>query len=334
MLKAESLVLLGDDGLTLPIMSVGGVGVVSVVGNVAPDLLKGIIKAYDRRDTHSALLAHQTLAPIAKAMFLEDESVTREICAARHGQDCQRVQVADGASEKRDGRQVFARQSRPIWRIRMSREPIDIALFGAAGRMGKVLLHEARLFPSLKMTHVFDPAGAGQYFDDLMIEPKCYGVHNHVKVAVDFSTANSVIENVHCCRQSKVNYVCGVTGVPENVKKELREAAKDIAVLHAPNMSPGMNVLFALVAEAAAALPGYEIYLSEAHHTGRRSMLRRERRFGSPRLSKTRLARSLRCFRFALEMLWASIRSCSVDMESDWRLLIVPIRARCLRMER
>ncbi len=69
--EGRMTVLSGDDGLTLPVMSVGGVGVVSVVGNVAPDLLKGIIKAYDRRDTHSALLAHHTLAPIAKAMFLE-----------------------------------------------------------------------------------------------------------------------------------------------------------------------------------------------------------------------------------------------------------------------
>ncbi len=69
--EGRMTVLSGDDGLTLPVMSVGGVGVVSVVGNVAPDLLKGIINAYDRRDTHSALLLHQTLAPIAKAMFLE-----------------------------------------------------------------------------------------------------------------------------------------------------------------------------------------------------------------------------------------------------------------------
>ncbi|MBK8130858.1 MAG: 4-hydroxy-tetrahydrodipicolinate synthase [bacterium] len=64
-------VLSGDDGLTLPILAVGGVGVVSVAGHVCPDLLKGIISSFDRRDTHSALLLHQTLAPIAKAMFLE-----------------------------------------------------------------------------------------------------------------------------------------------------------------------------------------------------------------------------------------------------------------------
>ncbi len=149
----------------------------------------------------------------------------------------------------------------------MSREVIHAALFGAAGRMGKVILFEARTNPGIKITHAFDPAASGEYFGDLQIEPKCYGVHNQVKVAIDFSTAGSVIENVRCCVKSKVSYVCGVTGLPENVKKELREAAKDIAVLHAPNMSPGMNVLFALVAEAAAALPGYEVYLSEAHHT-------------------------------------------------------------------
>lgn len=69
--EGRMTVLSGDDGLTLPIMAVGGVGVVSVAGHVCPDLLKGIIEAYDRRDTHSALLLHQTLAPIVKAMFLE-----------------------------------------------------------------------------------------------------------------------------------------------------------------------------------------------------------------------------------------------------------------------
>jgi 4-hydroxy-tetrahydrodipicolinate synthase len=69
--QGRMTVLSGDDSLTLPIMSVGGVGVVSVAGHVCPDLLKGIIEAHDRRDTHSALLLHQTLAPIAKAMFLE-----------------------------------------------------------------------------------------------------------------------------------------------------------------------------------------------------------------------------------------------------------------------
>ncbi len=149
----------------------------------------------------------------------------------------------------------------------MSHEPIHAALFGAAGRMGRVILHETRQSGRIKITHAFDPAGAGQYFDDLLIQPNCYGVRDHLDVAIDFSLADAVADNVNCCRQAKVNYVCGVTALSEATHKALRDASKDIAVLHAPNMSPGMNVLFALVAEAAAALPGYKAYLRESHHT-------------------------------------------------------------------
>ncbi|MBK6766582.1 MAG: 4-hydroxy-tetrahydrodipicolinate reductase [bacterium] len=146
-------------------------------------------------------------------------------------------------------------------------EPIHAALFGAAGRMGRVILHEARQLATIKIVHGFDPAGAGQYFDDLRIEPNCYGVRDHVQVAIDFSLADAVLDNVACCRKGKVNYVCGVTALGDAAQTAVREAAKDIAVLHAPNMSPGMNLLFALVAEAAAALPEYKMYLSESHHT-------------------------------------------------------------------
>lgn len=148
-----------------------------------------------------------------------------------------------------------------------SKEPIHAALFGAAGRMGRVILHETRGHHRIKIMHAFDPAGAGQYFDDLVIEPNCYGVRDHVQVAIDFSLASAVADNVGCCRKGKVNYVCGVTALNEATQQALRDAAKDIAVLHAPNMSPGMNVLFALVAEAAAALPEYTAYLTESHHT-------------------------------------------------------------------
>jgi 4-hydroxy-tetrahydrodipicolinate reductase len=149
----------------------------------------------------------------------------------------------------------------------MSHKMINVALFGAAGRMGRVLLHEARMSKTVKITHAFDPAGAGQYFDELMIQPNCFGVTDHVDVAIDFSLAQAVADNAKCCRDAKVNYVCGVTAVPDETKAALREISKEIAVLHAPNMSPGMNVLFALVAEAAAALPGYKAYLTESHHT-------------------------------------------------------------------
>ncbi|MCB9357790.1 MAG: 4-hydroxy-tetrahydrodipicolinate reductase [Calditrichaeota bacterium] len=143
---------------------------------------------------------------------------------------------------------------------------IRAALFGAAGRMGRVILHETRQGGRIRITNAYDPAGAGQYFDDLLIQPSCHGVQDHVAVAIDFSLASAVAENVSCCRSAKVNYVCGVTALSEATHAALRDAAQDIAVLWAPNMSPGMNVLFALVAEATAALPEYSAYLTESHH--------------------------------------------------------------------
>jgi len=69
--EGQMTVLSGDDSLTLPVLSVGGVGVVSVAGHVCPDLLKGMINAFSRGDLESARLLHHTMVPIAKAMFLE-----------------------------------------------------------------------------------------------------------------------------------------------------------------------------------------------------------------------------------------------------------------------
>ncbi|MCB1059941.1 MAG: 4-hydroxy-tetrahydrodipicolinate synthase [Calditrichaeota bacterium] len=84
--EGRMTVLSGDDGLTLPILSVGGVGVVSVAGHVCPDLLRSMIDSYDRNDMPSARLLHQTLAPIAKAMFLETNPAPVKYALSAMGQ--------------------------------------------------------------------------------------------------------------------------------------------------------------------------------------------------------------------------------------------------------
>jgi 4-hydroxy-tetrahydrodipicolinate synthase len=64
-------VLSGDDGLTLPILSVGGEGVVSVVANLFPELLAELVDVYWKDDAMRALVLHRRLVPLAKALFLE-----------------------------------------------------------------------------------------------------------------------------------------------------------------------------------------------------------------------------------------------------------------------
>ncbi len=64
-------ILSGDDALTLPFMSVGGQGVVSVASNVAPREVAKMVKAYAAGEVRAALALHQKLYPLFKDLFIE-----------------------------------------------------------------------------------------------------------------------------------------------------------------------------------------------------------------------------------------------------------------------
>lgn len=68
-------VLSGDDPLTLPMMSVGAVGVVSVVSNVVPDRVSALCAAALASRHDEALSIHRELGPLAKALFVETNPI-------------------------------------------------------------------------------------------------------------------------------------------------------------------------------------------------------------------------------------------------------------------
>jgi 4-hydroxy-tetrahydrodipicolinate synthase len=61
----------GDDGLTLPFLSVGAIGVTSVVSNVAPREMVQLVKAWEAGDTARALELHELIAELTDGMFIE-----------------------------------------------------------------------------------------------------------------------------------------------------------------------------------------------------------------------------------------------------------------------
>jgi 4-hydroxy-tetrahydrodipicolinate synthase len=71
----DFVVLSGDDGLTLPIMALGGAGVISVVANVAPKLTVSMVEAFQRGDMDEARRLHLALAPLIRAVFLETNPI-------------------------------------------------------------------------------------------------------------------------------------------------------------------------------------------------------------------------------------------------------------------
>ena len=61
----------GDDALNLPVMAVGGKGVISVVANIAPRHTADLVEACLEGDYQAALPLHERLLPLVKALFLE-----------------------------------------------------------------------------------------------------------------------------------------------------------------------------------------------------------------------------------------------------------------------
>ena len=67
--------LSGDDALTLPVMAIGGTGVISVAANIVPRDVKAMVEAFQAGRRDEAIRWHQRLLPLTKALFLETNPI-------------------------------------------------------------------------------------------------------------------------------------------------------------------------------------------------------------------------------------------------------------------
>ena len=86
-------------------------------------------------------------------------------------------------------------------------------------------------------------------------------------VLIDFTRPEGTMAHLRACRERGVQMVIGTTGFSDAQKQEIAQAARDIAIVMAPNMSVGVNVTLKLLQMAAKALAtGYDIEIIESHH--------------------------------------------------------------------
>ena len=84
---------------------------------------------------------------------------------------------------------------------------------------------------------------------------------------IDFTRPEGTLAHLAVCREAGVKMVIGTTGFSTQEKAQLKAAAQDIAIVFAPNMSVGVNVVFQLLETASRVLAhGYDIEIIEAHH--------------------------------------------------------------------
>ena len=152
-----------------------------------------------------------------------------------------------------------------------------IAIAGASGRMGQMLIEAVRTSDDWVLTGALDapssPAlGAdaaaflGPQSGVVITADLAVGLAN-ANVLIDFTRPEGTLAHLRVCRALGVNVVIGTTGFTDLQKVEIAAAAKDIAIVMAPNMSVGVNVTLKLLEMAAKALStGYDIEIIEAHH--------------------------------------------------------------------
>jgi len=84
--KDEDFILLsGDDVATLPLMSIGAAGVISVIANILPDDMTQMVKAYESGNFSDAVAIHYKLAPLMKALFIETNPAPIKTAAGLKG---------------------------------------------------------------------------------------------------------------------------------------------------------------------------------------------------------------------------------------------------------
>ncbi len=73
--EGKLALLSGDDALTLPVLAIGGTGVISVSANIVPRDVRAMIEAFQSGNRQEAIRWHQRLLPLTKALFLETNPI-------------------------------------------------------------------------------------------------------------------------------------------------------------------------------------------------------------------------------------------------------------------
>jgi 4-hydroxy-tetrahydrodipicolinate reductase len=158
-----------------------------------------------------------------------------------------------------------------------SRKRMRVAVAGASGRMGRTLIEAIGASADLVLSGALDAPGSPALGQDA-------GVHSTgargvtvtsdlrtgltgAQVLIDFTRPEGTLAHAAVCRELGIKLVIGTTGFTDEQKAEIAGHARHIAIVMAPNMSIGVNVVLKLLDIAARALDiGFDVEIIEAHH--------------------------------------------------------------------
>jgi 4-hydroxy-tetrahydrodipicolinate reductase len=162
-------------------------------------------------------------------------------------------------------------------------DPVRLAIAGAGGRMGRMLLAQAALRPGVRVASAFEAPGhdaVGADAASLAGMPGLAGIRvvddaaeaiSAAEVLIEFTLPAPSLEHLRVAADVGRGVVLGTTGFTAAEQEEIDRLAKRIPLLQASNMSVGVTVLAEIVEEVARRLgAGFDIEVVETHHRHKR----------------------------------------------------------------
>ena len=145
---------------------------------------------------------------------------------------------------------------------------MNLVVAGATGRTGSEIVAEA----SGRGHAVSGVARSADGVGDVRVSPagKLPDLLEDADALVDFTVPEASREHAARAADAGVAYVVGTTGFDDGGIADLREVGETVPVMKAANFARGVRALLEVVDAGVAALPDYDVELTETHHRGKR----------------------------------------------------------------
>lgn len=149
---------------------------------------------------------------------------------------------------------------------------IKVAVTGALGRMGTLIISELAKHQDTQLVAGLDAVGSGRPLPGGIpvsdaSDLRSVLAETQPDVLIDFTIASAAVENVSAAAEQGVDLVVGTTGLSADQQSRMKNAIEgNVSAVISPNFSIGVNVFWKLIFEAALALKDYDIEVIETHH--------------------------------------------------------------------
>ena len=144
---------------------------------------------------------------------------------------------------------------------------IKIGVFGASGRVGRLLLEDIKITSDMSVSTVYVRNNLDFSIDpSILVTSDMKSFLNACDAVIDFSLPDACESLLEQAVNTPKPLVIGTTGLNTHQLNLLKGASEIMPILYATNMSLGVALLNKLVYQASAALEGFDIEIVEMHH--------------------------------------------------------------------